>query len=253
MARIELEGVNLTFRIRQEGRRFLKELLVRQLFRRGPGGEAIVVRALEDVSLTVGEGERLGVVGRNGAGKSTLLRLLAGVYPPTRGRCAVEGEVSSLFDINLGFEQDATGWDNIAFRAYLQGETPRTLQPKLQAIADFSELGRFLDMPLRYYSAGMKLRLAFSIATAVDPEILLVDEVLAVGDLAFQAKARRRIEEMMARARLMVLVSHDLESIQQLCTRALWLDDGQARLLGPCADVVRAYREAAGSPAPLAA
>src|SRR5262249_42140244 len=125
-----------------------------------------------DVSLRVGEGERLGIIGPNGAGKSTLLKVLAGIYPPTQGRRVVEGQISSLFDLTLGFEADSNGWDNIHYRSYLQGETPRGVRAKLAAIAEFSELGHFLDMPVRYYSAGMMVRLAFAIATAIEPQIL---------------------------------------------------------------------------------
>ncbi len=158
------------------------------------------VRALEGINLRVGEGERLGIVGSNGAGKSTLLKLLAGIYPPTAGRREVRGRISSLFEISLGFEADATGWENIAYRGYLQGETPRSIRGKIKPIADFSELGKFLDMPVRYYSAGMMIRLAFSIATAVEPEILIIDEVLAAGDAAFQTKARDRMRNLIARA-----------------------------------------------------
>ena len=121
------------------------------------------------------------------------MKLLAGIYPPTSGRRKVTGQISSLFDIALGFESDANGWENIQYRGYLQGETPRSIRSKMQAIAEFSELGDFLNMPMRYYSAGMKVRLAFSIATAVDPEILIIDEVLSAGDMAFQAKARERM------------------------------------------------------------
>src|SRR5262249_13620667 len=161
MARIELDQVDLTFRLRRHGRITLKEFLVRQMFRRSIN-PMIEVRALQDVNLRVREGERLGILGHNGAGKSTLLKVLAGIYPPTAGRRSVEGRISSLFDIALGFEPDATGWENISYRGYLQGETPRSIRSKVQAIADFSELGPFLDMPVRYYSAGMMIRLAFS-------------------------------------------------------------------------------------------
>ncbi len=240
MARIELSNASLTFRLRQRGRLTLKELLVRQMFRRSVN-PIIEVQALRDVSLCIGDTERVGVIGENGAGKSTLLRLIAGIYQPTRGACAVTGRISSLFDISLGFEPDANGWENIACRGYLQGETPRSIAAKRQAIAEFSELGAFLDMPVRYYSAGMALRLAFSIATAIEPEILLVDEVFSVGDLAFQEKARERMREMMGRARLMVIVSHDLELLAKLCTQAVWLDHGRARQVGPIADVLASY------------
>jgi ABC-type polysaccharide/polyol phosphate transport system ATPase subunit len=243
MPRIELDRVDVTFRVRaQQGRPTLKEYLVRGLFFR-PAAARMEVRALQDVSLTVGAGERVGVIGHNGAGKSTLLKLLAGVYPPTRGRRTVKGQVSSLFDISLGFEQDATGWENIYYRSYLQGETPRGVRAKIASIAAFAELGEFLNMPVRYYSAGMMVRLAFSIATAVEPEVLLIDEVLSVGDMAFQEKARRRMREMMSRAKLAVIVSHDLVSLRALCDRGVWLDHGRVRREGPIDDVIAAYTE----------
>jgi ABC-type polysaccharide/polyol phosphate transport system ATPase subunit len=240
MARIELDKVSLTFRVRQRGRMTLKEFLVRQMFRRSVN-PIIEVRALQDVCLQFHEGERVGIVGHNGAGKSTLLKVLAGIYPPSAGRRIVEGRISSLFDIALGFEMDATGWENIAYRGYLQGETPQTVRAKLQAIADFTELGDFLNMPVRYYSAGMMVRLAFSIATAIEPEILLVDEVLSVGDMAFQEKARERMREMIAKAKLIVLVSHDLVNLTQLCDRAIWMDHGRVRQVGAAPEIVDAY------------
>ncbi|MGH7193465.1 MAG: ABC transporter ATP-binding protein, partial [Candidatus Saccharimonadales bacterium] len=170
-----------------------------------------------------------------------LLRLLAGIYPPTSGQRRVSGQISSLFDIALGFEADATGWENIGYRSYLQGETPRTIRDKIDAIAEFSELGDFLNMPVRYYSAGMSVRLAFAIATAIEPEILLVDEVLSVGDLAFQEKARHRMREMMSKAKIIIMVSHDLGAIAKLCDRAVWMDHGTIRLSGPTAEVIAAY------------
>ncbi|HXG13419.1 MAG TPA: ABC transporter ATP-binding protein [Gemmataceae bacterium] len=252
MARIELDRVSLTFRLRPSARNSLKDFLLRRLLGR-PAPRSPRLCALREVSLRVEEGERLGVIGHNGAGKSTLLKVLAGIYPPTRGVCRVEGRVSALFDIALGFEPEATGWENIAYRGYLQGETPRSIRAKQQAIADFSELGDFLDQPIRYYSSGMVLRLAFAIATAIDPEVLLMDEVLSVGDLAFQRKVQRRLEEMMAKARLLVLVSHDLEAVKALCERTLWLDHGRVRQIGPTAEVIAAYvQSVVGAPAPAA-
>ena len=192
MAKIALDDVSLTFDVRQNSKITLKEFVVQRMFRR-VGRERMQVRALQNVSFAIDEGQRVGIVGHNGAGKSTLLRLLAGIYPPSSGERFVEGHISSLFDIALGFEGEASGWENIGFRSYLQGETPKTIKDKIQPIAEFSELGDFLKMPVRYYSAGMAVRLAFSIATAIEPEILLVDEVLSVGDMAFQDKARRRM------------------------------------------------------------
>lgn len=241
MARIELDHVNLTFRVRKERGIRLKDFILKRMFL--PSKNPIMeVRALQDVHLRVETGDRVGFIGHNGAGKSTILKLLAGIYMPTSGRRVVQGRISSLFDIALGFESEASGWDNIAYRSYLQGETPSSVRAKKEAIADFSELGDFLNMPVRYYSAGMMVRLAFSIATAIDPEILLVDEVLSVGDLAFQNKARERMREMMSKAHLMVLVTHDLDALPQMCNRAVWMDHGRAVMTGPCAEVVAAYR-----------
>jgi ABC-type polysaccharide/polyol phosphate transport system ATPase subunit len=241
MARIELEQVSLTFRVRKERSVRLKDFILKRMFLPSKN-PFLEVRALQDVNLRVEQGDRLGFIGHNGAGKSTLLKLLAGIYAPTSGYRSVTGRISSLFDIALGFEGEASGWENITYRSYLQGETPSSVRAKRNAIAEFSELGDFLNMPVRYYSAGMMVRLAFSIATAIDPEILLVDEVLGVGDLSFQNKARERMRDMMAKAHLMVLVTHDLDGIRQMCNRAVWLDHGRIVMIGPCDSVVAAYR-----------
>jgi ABC-type polysaccharide/polyol phosphate transport system ATPase subunit len=242
MSLIELNDVGLLFRVRKLGRISLKEYLVQGFFKHAKKN-SFEVQALEHIDLTVNEGERLGVIGHNGAGKSTLLKLLAGIYPPTAGQCRVRGQISSLFDISLGFEQEASGWENIRYRGYLQGETPVSIQAKMQPIAEFSELGSFLDMPVRYYSAGMRVRLAFSIATAIEPEILLIDEVLAAGDINFQVKARERMRALMNSARAVVLVSHDMSSLSMVCDRVLWLDHGRTRMLGPTNEVVAAYKQ----------
>jgi ABC-type polysaccharide/polyol phosphate transport system ATPase subunit len=253
MARIELEQVGLTFRVRKDKRRqSLKGVFIGGLLGRSEEG-TMTVEALREVSLSVGQGERLGVLGHNGAGKSTLLKMLAGVYPPTKGRRLVEGRISSLFDISLGFEVDSSGWENIAYRCYLQGESPRSVRQKRQGIADFSELGDFLNMPVRYYSAGMLVKLAFSIATSMEPEVLLVDEVLSVGDMAFQEKARARMREMMSKAHLIVMVSHDLDSLCRVCDRAVWMDHGQVRGTGPVAEIVEAYKASVAEARPQAA
>jgi ABC-type polysaccharide/polyol phosphate transport system ATPase subunit len=220
----------------------LKEYLVRGLFRRSAGG-TLAVHALSNVNLTAGDGERVGIIGHNGAGKSTLLKLIAGIYPPTRGTSKITGRICSLFDISLGFEQEATGWDNIGYRAYLQGESPASLKAKIDEIAAFTELGEFLNIPVRHYSAGMLMRLAFAISTAIDPEVLLVDEVLAVGDMSFQHKAKARMREMMSTARLMVLVAHDLVTIREMSTRVLWMQHGSVVMDGPPDEVVDAYIE----------
>jgi ABC-type polysaccharide/polyol phosphate transport system ATPase subunit len=252
MTSINLENMSLVFRVRQNRRIPLKDYIVRQMFRRSVN-PFMEVRALQNINLTIREGDRLGIVGHNGAGKSTLLKVLAGIYPPTAGTRAVSGQVSSLFDLQLGFEPEASGWENIAYRGYLQGETPKSLRGKLYEIAEFSELGEFLNSPVRHYSSGMLVRLAFAVATAIDPEILLVDEVLSAGDLAFQKKCRRRMEDMIAKAHLIVMVSHDLDALSRFCNRAIWLDHGQIRLAAPTSEVVAAYTEAMNSAARLKA
>ncbi|MBY0527551.1 MAG: ABC transporter ATP-binding protein [Gemmataceae bacterium] len=259
MARIHLDNVGLTFRVRPHGRITFKESVIRRIRQMFTSTRTpkMKVRALQNINLDIHDGERLGIIGHNGAGKSTLLKLLAGVYPPTRGRRVVEGRISSLFEIALGFELDATGKENIAYRGYLQGETRRSILAKMGAIEEFSELGNFLNMPVRYYSAGMMVRLAFSIATAINPEILLIDEVLTAGDLAFQDKARQRMQDMMAKARLIVLVSHDLLSLHKMCNKAIWMDHGRIRQAGSVKEVVTAYagsvKQQAAPPAPSTA
>jgi ABC-type polysaccharide/polyol phosphate transport system ATPase subunit len=247
MAVIELDQVDLTFKVRTHGRITLKEYLLKGKFRRR-GSSTMEVAALREVSLSIAEGQRVGIIGHNGAGKSTLLRVLAGVYAPTAGRRTVVGQIASLFEITLGFELDASGWENIAFRSYFQGETPRTLRDNMARIAEFSELGDFLNMPLRYYSSGMLVRLAFSIATAIDPEILIIDEVLSAGDEAFQGKAAARMHELLEQARIVVLVSHDMGKIASLCQRVVWLDHGRVREVGPAQQVIAAYQQASHLP-----
>jgi ABC-type polysaccharide/polyol phosphate transport system ATPase subunit len=242
MALIQLHNIGLRFNVRRFGRISLKDYLLHGMFRHGKK-PTFEVQALDGINLTVNEGERLGIIGSNGAGKSTLLKVLAGVYPPTSGRRLVHGHISSLFDIALGFERDANGWENIELRGFLQGETPRTIRDKVKPIAEFSELGKFLDMPVHYYSAGMLVRLAFSIATAIEPEILIIDEVLAAGDMAFQDKARDRMMALMNKAKAVIVVSHDLNSLPQLCDKAIWLDHGHLRQSGPTSEVIAAYTE----------
>jgi ABC-type polysaccharide/polyol phosphate transport system ATPase subunit len=239
---IDLDRVSMIFKVREQHQITFKEYVLKGMFRRS-ANPVLEIRALQDVSLSFRDGDRVGIIGGNGAGKSTLLRLLAGIYAPTRGRRRVRGRVSSLFELGLGFEMEATGRKNIAYRGYLQGETPRSLRAKVKEIAEFSELGRFLDIPVRFYSAGMMVRLAFSIATTIQPEILLVDEVLSAGDMAFQAKARRRMRDMLSRAKVLVAVSHDMGTLDQVCEKGVWLDRGRVRMAGPMTAVIKAYEK----------
>lgn len=254
MASIELDHVNVVFPVVLHKGLTFKEFVTRYLVR-GARPVAGRIHALRDVSLRLKLGDRLGVIGHNGAGKSTLLRTIAGVYPAETGRVATAGRICSLFDITIGFEWESTGWDNIRFRSYLQGETPGTLRSKIDEIAEFSELGEFLDIPIKCYSTGMLVRLAFAIATSSQPEILLVDEVFAAGDLSFQGRAQSRIERMMDSASIIVMAGHDLSAIAKLCRTTLWLDHGRMRRIGPSDAVIEEYTQsvqgsAVDSPSP---
>ena len=242
MAEISLNDVHLTFTLRKRGSTSIKDTILRAVTGRS-GPPAPTVEALRGLNLELRDGDRLGIVGHNGAGKSTLLRLLAGVYRPTHGQRKVQGRISSLFELNLGFDEDANGWENIRYRGFLLRETPENLEKKVAEIAEFTELGEAMDRPIRYYSAGMLVRLAFAISTAIEPEILLVDEILAAGDLAFVEKARRRMEELMKQSAILVMVSHSLKSLEQICNKAIWMDHGQIRQSGTPSEIVAAYCE----------
>jgi ABC-type polysaccharide/polyol phosphate transport system ATPase subunit len=244
MAHIAFDNVDLDYPIR--GMRItLKEYLVRGLFRHASLNHN-VIHALKNVSFRIDDGERVGIIGLNGAGKSTLLRTIGGIYPVARGRREVEGSFCALFDIALGFEMDANGWQNIYYRSYLQGETPKSVKAKLNEIAEFSELGEFLDLPLRCYSHGMVMRLAFSIATSSHPEILLIDEVFGTGDLQFQQKAEARMTEFIEKAKIVIMVGHNLEFIKRFCQRVFWMHEGMLRADGPAEQIVEEYRKEAG-------
>lgn len=202
------------------------------------------VRAIEDVSFRLKSGDRLGLVGRNGSGKSTLLRVLAGVYTPTSGHVVTEGQVAPLFNVGLGTRQEASGRQNIILRGLLRGLSRKQAAAKVEEIVEFSELGQFIDMPVRTYSTGMAMRLSFSIATAFSPEILLLDEWIGAGDKEFQAKARDRMNEMVDDAGITVIASHHRQLIRKVCSLALWMDKGRMRAFGPVEDVYSKIDEA---------
>jgi ABC-2 type transport system ATP-binding protein/lipopolysaccharide transport system ATP-binding protein len=201
----------------------------------------VTVRALSDVSFSLRRGERLGLIGQNGAGKTTLLRALAGIYRPTSGTIIRAGRTVPLLDITLGLDDNSTGRQNIRLRGLFMGLPRQWVAEHEAEISAFSELGDYLDMPVRTYSAGMRMRLAFSIAMSVQADILLLDEVLGVGDSAFQAKAKARLREVAGRAGIVVLALHSSAAIMELCDKALWLQAGSVRMIGKCHDVVREY------------
>ena len=239
MPHIELERVDLEFHVGAERHTTLQSAVWRGLRRHRV--EARTVKALKDLSLTIKSGERVGIIGHNGAGKSTLLKVLAGIYPPQRGRVTIEGHVCPLFEFVTGFEMEATGWENIRTRALLLGMSPKEIDQKIDGIAAFSNLGEFLDIPVRHYSSGMFVRLAFATSTAVDPQILLLDEVMAAGDAAFIESAKQRMNELMLRASIVVFASHSLDVLPSFCNRTILLKHGQIVADGPTADVIRLY------------
>jgi ABC-type polysaccharide/polyol phosphate transport system ATPase subunit len=205
--------------------------------------------ALRDVNVRIEHGERIGIIGSNGAGKSTLLRLLARIYPPTSGTVTVRGSVAPLIEMGAGFNYELSGLDNILLNGAMLGFTRKQMLAKVDAIHEFTGLREFADLPLKYYSSGMYARLAFGVATAIDPEILLVDESLSVGDANFRAKATERIRGLMERSHAVILVSHDLSSLKDLCDRGLWMHKGRLMADGPIDEVLDAYREATAATA----
>ena len=199
------------------------------------------VHALQNFSMDVSIGDRVGVIGRNGSGKSTLLKTIAGIYPIESGVLEVQGKIRSLFDISLGFDLESTGRENIVYRGLLLGATPSEIEGKLDEIIAFADIGEFIDYPIKSYSSGMLVRLAFAVSTSINGEILLLDEVVGAGDAKFITKAQKRIYELMSDAKLMVFVSHDLNMIKNVCNRAIWLDGGIKRADGTPEDVVKMY------------
>jgi lipopolysaccharide transport system ATP-binding protein len=197
--------------------------------------------ALRDVSFSVYSGETFGIIGRNGAGKSTTLGLIAGVLSPSNGSVAVTGRVSPLLELGSGFHQELTGAENIELNGVLLGLSRRQVADRLQSIIEFSELGDYIDQPIRTYSSGMLARLGFSIVAHLDPHILLIDEILAVGDFSFQKKCTERMEQFKKKGVTMVFVSHSMEDVTDLCDRVMWIEDHTVRMIGPPEKVVEAY------------
>jgi lipopolysaccharide transport system ATP-binding protein len=201
------------------------------------------VTAFRDLTLSISAGERVGVVGSNGSGKSSLLRTIAGIYPLKSGTVRVNGQVQGMFDIGLGFEPDATGRENIRYRGLVMGCHPDEIAAREDEIVAFSELGDFIDLPIRSYSTGMLVRLAFSISTYLSGDILLLDEIFGAGDVAFLAKAQARMHSLIYGAGILMLASHSSAQICEFCTRAIWLERGVLRADGPPGEVTRAYED----------
>ena len=201
----------------------------------------VVIEALRDVTLSLAMGDRVGLVGRNGAGKSTLLRLLSGIYEPTRGTAVVSGKVAPIFDLGVGMDPEISGYENIIIRGLFLGETRKAMHSKVDEIAEFTELGDYLSMPLRTYSTGMRVRLALGVVTSIEPEILLLDEAIGSVDTDFLRKAVTRLQQLIKRSGILVFASHSNEFLARLCKTAIWIDLGEIRMMGGVEDVVRAY------------
>lgn len=241
MSIIKLENVNLIFKIWREKR--VKDILI-------PGSKKFndftkegTVHAIKEMSLTISEGEKVSIIGHNGAGKSTFLKMVCGIYPPTSGILEIDGKISSMFELSTGFEMELSGWDNIYLRGLMLGESPESIKTKMSEIAEFSELGDFLNMPVKYYSSGMFVRLAFSVSTAIEPDILLLDEVVGAGDAAFISKANKRMKSMMNTAKIMVLVTHSMSDAINMTNRCIWLERGNIMMDGSPEEVTKKYLE----------
>ncbi|MEY4717912.1 MAG: hypothetical protein RL563_530 [Pseudomonadota bacterium] len=245
MSSIEIHNVHLDYPLVGIGSRSLKtRILGTATGGLISAGEVVpVVKALRDISFSLSEGDRLGLVGHNGAGKSTLLKVLAGIYQPTTGSVRAKGRIVSTLNISLGMEPEATGFENIIIRGLLLGMKRAEIDQKLDEIAAFTELGEYLNMPVRIYSSGMATRLAFATVTAMDSDILLMDEVIGTGDAAFMDKAEKRLNEFMNRSKIIVLASHSDSIIEKFCNKALLLERGRVIAAGGTEDVISTYHD----------
>ncbi len=249
MASISLTNVSVQIPIYDMGGASLRKTLLSKTVggRFGKSGSHVIVQALTEISIEVRDGDRVALLGNNGSGKSTLLRVLADVYPPTSGTIRVEGAVSPMFDATLGMSMDSTGIENIWICGRIWGLSPLQIKDSIGDIISFTELGDYLNMPVRTYSTGMMLRLAFAIATVRDPEILLLDEIIGVGDASFFHKAFARLRGVINRSRILFLASHADDILRQVCDKAIWLDHGKLIQYGKFDDVVAAYRSETGT------
>jgi ABC-type polysaccharide/polyol phosphate transport system ATPase subunit len=249
MVFLRLRNLSVEFPMYQGSSRSLKKSIVANTTRGNLARDAlnrINVRALDDLNFDIEQGFRVGLIGLNGSGKTTLLKVLAGIYLPSRGQLWRSGRISAHLGIRAGMNVDMTGRENIVLRGTYMGIRPRDMRKRVDEIAEFTELGDYLDMPVRTYSSGMSFRLAFGAATCITPEILLIDEWLSAGDARFIAKATRRMEEFVRLSSVLVLASHSTDLLEKWCTHGIWLELGHVKMMGPVNDVTGAYRAATG-------
>ncbi|MEV6823650.1 ABC transporter ATP-binding protein [Amycolatopsis sp. NPDC051102] len=243
MVGIEVRNAYVDFPIFDAKTRSLKKQVLGKVGGKiGTGAKVPVIEALQDVTLSLEEGDRVGLVGHNGAGKSTLLRLLSGIYEPTRGSSRVVGRIAPVFDLGVGLDPEVSGRENILIRGLFLGMSRRQMEKRIDDIAEFTELGDYLHLPLRTYSAGMRVRLALGVVTTIDPEILILDEGLGAIDAGFLAKARSRLVDLARRSGVLVFASHSDELLAELCTTALWMDEGRIRMSGSLREVIDTYK-----------
>ena len=235
---IEVSDVTMQFRLNNDKILSLKEFVTTAL--RGKL-QYNKFTALEHISFELKRGQTLGLIGRNGAGKSTLLKIISGILKPTEGCVSCYGNVVPMLELGSGFDFDLTGRENVFLNGAILGYSEEFLKGKYDEIVEFSELGQFIEVPMRNYSSGMLARLAFSIATVVNPDILIVDEILSVGDVAFQEKSKKRMLHLMGGGTTVLFVSHSIEQIREMCDRAVWLDQGLIKMMGKAEDVCQAY------------
>lgn len=236
---IEVSHIDLTFEVPNEKVDTLKESFIRKITRTKP--KIIKVHALKDISFKIYKGEKVGVIGYNGAGKSTLLNIITGIYPPDKGYVKTKGNISPLLSLGAGFDYNYSGRKNIFFNGAVLGYDKEFLQSKLEEIIEFSELGEFIDIPIKNYSSGMLTKLAFSIATAVEPDILIIDEVLSVGDVNFSKKSRDKIKSLMDGGTTVLFVSHSIPQVRELCDKAIWIDNGNLKEIGEVNEICDHY------------
>ena len=238
---VEVRDASLRFVSYSDKQYSLKRAAIDLLMRRDGPAVSTEFWALRDINLTIARRERVGIIGSNGAGKSTLLRVLARIYPPTSGKITVRGNVAPLIEMGAGFNPELSGNDNILLNGAMLGIPRKEMLTKIAGIYEFTGLAEFADLPLKYYSSGMYMRLAFAIATEVDPDVLLIDEALGVGDTAFVGKAKARIRGLLDRSHVVVIVSHDLGALREMCTRGIWMKKGRLVADGPIDEVIDAY------------
>jgi ABC-2 type transport system ATP-binding protein/lipopolysaccharide transport system ATP-binding protein len=249
MSSIELKNVYLDYIIKTGSdslKKSLTHLCARALGKtantNSPALQHSSYRALNDINLTINTGERIGLLGRNGAGKSTLLRVLAKVYQPNVGSVHIKGNISSLFDVSLGMNDEATGYENIINLGVMRGLTRKQSNMMVEDVAAFSELGDFLNRPVRTYSTGMRMKLAFAVATGASPDIILVDEIIGVGDAHFMAKAQQRMTDLINKSDILVLTSHSNDIIRRFCNKGVVLDGGEVQFVGDIEAAIECYQ-----------